>query len=203
PLQVQLRRLAPGNGVVWLRALQAAQLRQDTAEQPVLLQTLGQAQDFNLYWNTLVGAAPPYLAHHSGISLSRSLSQAIPLARTVIPPIQPINDACSDSEIRAPQTRAHCEGIAQALQRGDTELMHSVGLRMAQRMATPASRVSMALTERINTAVYRQRSVEAIMELQTYVDAFAEQLIHLMSTLPRESDVQNAILRWAVQPLIP
>src|SRR5690606_5242761 len=35
PLQVQLRRLAPGNGVVWLRALQAAQLRQDTAEQAV------------------------------------------------------------------------------------------------------------------------------------------------------------------------
>lgn len=203
PLQVQLRRLAPGNGIVWLRPLQAAQQRQDTAEQAVLRQALAQAQDFNLYWNGLIAAATPQLARHSGMSLSRSLSQANLLAGSLIPPVQPINDACSDIEIRDPQARAECEAIAQALQRSDTELMHTLGLRMAQRMATPASRVSMALTERINTAVYRQRAVEAILALQTDEEAFAEQLINLMSRLPRESDVQNAILRWAGQPLIP
>src|SRR5690606_2872456 len=171
--------------------------------QAVILQAMSQAQNFNLYWNPLVAAIAPHIARHSGMSLSQSLRQANILAANLIPQLQPVHDACSDMQIREPQTRAHCEAIAQALQRSDTELMHILGLRMAQRMATPASLVAMNLTERINTATYRQRAVDAILDLQTDQEALAEQLLKLMASLERESDLQNAILRWAGQPLTP
>lgn len=203
PSQTQLRRLAPGNGIVWLQPLLAAQRRQDAAEQAVILQALSQAQDFNLYWNTLVARTAPLMARQSGMPLNRSLGQANALVSNLIPHLQPVNDACDEVQIREPLVRAQCERIAQALQRSDTELMHTLGLRMAQRMAAPASLVSMELTERINTATYRQRAVESILVLQTDQEALAQQLLKLMASLPRESDVQNAILRWAGQPLTP
>lgn len=203
PLQARLRRLAPDNGIVWLQPLLTAQRRQDGAEQAVILQALSQAQDFNLYWNALVARVTPLMARESGMSLSRSLGQANTLAANLIPHLQPVNDACDDVQIRDPQIRAQCARIAQALQRSDTELMHTLGLRMAQRMAPPASQVMLQLTERINIATYRQRAVESILALQTDQEALAEQLLKLMGSLPRESDVQDAVLRWAGQPLSP
>ena len=63
PYETRLRKLDPGNGVVWLGALARSQARRDLQAEPQILQALGQSDRVDLYWNTLLwrlaSAVPP------------------------------------------------------------------------------------------------------------------------------------------------
>jgi uncharacterized membrane-anchored protein len=120
-----------------------------------------------------------------------------------VPAFKPLNTACGIERTQDPATHTRCERIAQAMQRSDTTLVEGIGIGLAQRMATPASRDALVLEERGSTLSYRSQAAGAVVRSQVERDKFSAQVIELMKKLPREQDVSVAILRWAGQPLLP
>lgn len=213
PVEARLRKLAPENGIVWLGPLERAQARHDKRVEEQILEAMGRAQSFDLYWTRLVWrlsearkarlieagkpTTPPQPLTTALDNTTEALSSA------VVPAFKPLSTACGQDRVQDPATRTRCDRIARAMQGSDTTLVEGLGLGMAQRLATPASPDSIVLDERVATLSYRNQAAGAVVREQVERDRFSGQLIELMKKLPREQDVAVAILRWAGQPLVP
>lgn len=213
PLETRLRKLAPENGIVWLGPLARAQGRHDRRAEDQILEAMSRAQRFDLYWTGLVwrittarsAQAPPAGTPNAAVQpLTNALNQTTEaLSTAVVPAFKPLNTACALDRTQDAATRTRCERIAQAMQRSDTTLVEGIGLGIAQRLATPASREAIVLEERAATLSYRAQAAGAVVRSQVERDKFSAQMIELMKKLPREQDVSVAILRWAGEPLLP
>jgi|GEM_PF-886698 hypothetical protein len=213
PIETRFRKLAPDNGVVWLGPLARAQSRNDKRVEDQILEAMSRAARFDLYWTSLVwqlsvarnahgpAAGTPNAPPHP---LTRAMDETTDaLSSAVVPAFKPLNTACGIERTQDPATHTRCERIAQAMQRSDTTLVEGIGIGLAQRMATPASRDALVLEERGSTLSYRSQAAGAVVRSQVERDKFSAQVIELMKKLPREQDVSVAILRWAGQPLLP
>lgn len=213
PLEARLRKLAPDNGVVWLGPLARAQARHDKRDEDQILEAMSRAQRFDLYWTGLVWrlstatsarTPPPSSPNTPAQPLTEALNQTTEaLSTAVVPAFKPLNTACALDRVQDPATRTRCERIAQAMQRSDTTLVEGIGIGIAQRLATPASREAIVLEERGSTLSYRSQAAGAVVRAQVEREKFSAQMIELMKKLPREQDVSVAILRWAGEPLLP
>jgi hypothetical protein len=213
PVEARLRKLAPDNGVVWLGPLARAQTRHDKRVEDQILEAMSRAQQFDLYWTSLVwrlatarnarapAAGSPGAAPHPLTSALDETTEA--LSKAVVPAFKPLNTSCALDRTQDPATRTRCERIAQAMQRSDTTLAEAIGLGIAQRLATPASPDALVLEERSAALSYRSQAAGAVVRSQVERDKFSGQMIELMKKLPREQDVSVAILRWAGEPLLP
>lgn len=213
PTEARLRKLAPDNGIVWLGPLARSQSRQDKRAEAQILEMMSRAQRFDLYWTGLVwrlSAARNEELPPAGTpgGPTQPLTDALDktteiLSSAVVPAFKPLNTACGQDRLQDPATRTRCAGIARAMQRSDTTLVEGLGLGIAQRLAPPASPEATVLEERSATLSYRTQAAGAVVRSQVERDKFSAELIELMKKLPREQDVQLAILRWAGQPLLP
>jgi hypothetical protein len=206
PLEARLRKLAPDNGIVWLGPLARAQGRHDKRVEDQVLEAMSRAQRFDLYWTASVWrlstarsarTPPPATPKTPAQPLTEALST------TVVPAFKPLNTACALERTQDPATRTRCERIAQAMQGSDTTLVEAIGIGIAQRLATPATREALVLEERGAALSYRSQAAGAVVRSQVEREKFSVQLIELMKKLPREQDVSVAILRWAGEPLLP
>lgn len=208
PLETRLRKLDPGNGIVWLGALERAQARRDTGAADQILEAMSRAERFDVYWTTLVSRVSPALRAEANASTQTPLTDALNdaanwVSTSAVPPLNPLGTACEQQRVREPATLTRCLRIAQALQRSDTTLIEGFGLGLGQRLATPGSAAAVALDERAATLSYQNQTAGSIVQGQVERDKFSAQMIELMKKLRREQDVSNAILRWAGQPTTP
>jgi hypothetical protein len=213
PIEAQLRKLDPDNGVVWLGPLARAQARRDARAEEQILDVMSKAGNFNIYWTTLVARLTPPV---SRTPAATSVAQAAPtpltnalnatigwLSSLVTPVFTPLSTACDEQHVREPATRVRCEVIAQTLQKSDTNLAEGLGVGIAQRLVVPGSGASMQLVDTVNTLRYQHQASGAVVTAQVEKEKFSEQMLKLMTQLKREQEVYKAILRWAGQPLTP
>jgi hypothetical protein len=208
PIEMQLRKLDPGSGSVWLGALARAQARRDARAEEQILEVMSKATHFNVYWTPLISQLTPALAGNYGAAkpgdtpLTNALNNVIGwLSRLDTPAFTPLSASCNDQRVREPATRVRCDSIAQALRKSDTTLAEGLGLGISQRLVSANSPASLKLIDQINTLRYQNRAAGAIVAAQLERDKFSEQMLKLMAQLKREQDVFKAIIRWAGQPL--
>ena len=210
PIEVQLRKLDPASGAVWLGPLGRAQARRDTAAETQILEVMSKATHFNVYWTTLIASLSPPLSRTPAAvmpqpqptPLTNAMNASIGwLSRLDTAAFTPISNACSEQRVRDPATRVRCDSIAQALRNSDTTLAEGMGLGISQRLSAQNSAASLKLQEQINTLRYQTRAAGGVVAAQLERDKFSEQMLKLNAQLKREQDVSRAILRWAGQPL--
>jgi hypothetical protein len=213
PIEAQLRKIDPNSGAVWLGPLARAQARKDARTEDQILGMMGKAAHFNVYWTTLVAKLTPPVSRSP---VAASAAQAAPtpltnalnatvtyLSRMTTRAFTPVSISCDAQQVREPGRRVRCDRIAQVLQKSDTTLAEGVGLGIAQRVALPNSAASMQIIEKINALSHQNQTSGTIVAAQVEKDKFSDQMLKLMSQLPREQDVSRAILRWAGRPLTP
>ncbi len=208
----RLRKLDPGNGVVWMGPLARAQARNETTEEAQILEALARETRFDVYWNALLSQA--------AVALSKQADQAAPkmlngpltnaindvsiwLSAVAMPSFAGVAHACSRENVRAAQTADRCRRIGQVLRLGDTYAAEAVGIGIAQRAVPDGSPATIALTEHAAVLSYQHETARSILGQQVEREKMSAELIELMRKLRREQDVSLAVLRWAGVPLTP
>jgi hypothetical protein len=210
PLETQLRKLDPGNGVTWLGALARAQAQRDSRAEEQILEAMGKSERFDLYWTTLVSRLGTALNAQTTNTaeeknpLTTALNDTTSwLSKLATPALKPLTVACEQQRLRDAAVVARCQRIAQAMQRSDTTLVEGLGLGIAQRLTRPGTNAAIVIEERVATLTYQSQAAGSIVQAQIERDKFSAQMIELMKKLRREQEVSNAILRWAGQPTTP
>lgn len=202
PYEARLRQLDPSNGVVWMRSLEQAQHRREPKVEAQILDALGQAQRFDVYWNSL-GARVAGVRIANGSRSDAALGETVTwLGSTIVPSLEPLTRACSRSRTARQPWAERCRRIARVLMNGDTYIAESVGTTLAQQV-TADNAEQIQLSERALTARYLWRNYAAITSSQVERDKFATELIELMRTLHREQDIHLAVARWSGRPVTP
>jgi hypothetical protein len=156
PLEARLRALDPANGITWLLVLGHATGAKDEAGVRAALDGLAQAQRVDLYWTTLVSHLTSAVTGHAGFDRMSAFVEVIGIdAAMAIPPLQPIEMACSRSALADGELRSQCRRIATALEHGDSILFESYGNRLAARVWPEGSAESIAIAARRRVLDYR------------------------------------------------
>lgn len=151
---VNLRRLAPGNALGWLPALQTAVQQQHAGAVSDALQHMAAAGHFSLYlgeWvrriHTALQALPPpgtpapIKGHDGG-----RLWQAVFASQRLLPAnLTALARACSVGNPAFPSRRSACHAIGGELARSDGYLTVSVGISLLRRTASTADAYRQAL----------------------------------------------------------
>lgn len=212
PLEAQLRKLDPGNGIAWLGALSRARAKADVPAETEILTAMSRSPRFDLYWNPLVSRLGLAISQSTSAEaknammdpLTSGLNEAVGwLSSVALPAFQPLREACSGAGISGPTLRTDCIRISDAMRRGDTYIVEGLGLGIAQRMAAPGSDAAAQIEQQITLSRYQRETATGVMEAQLEREKFSQQLVDLMKKLPREQDVFLAVLRWSGSSLTP
>ncbi len=208
----RLRKLDPGNGVVWMGPLADAQARGDDAAETQILEALSRESRFDVYWNTLLAQGALALSAQSREPAPKMLNG--PLANAIIevsgwltavamPSFTSIANACSHERTRVAAVAERCRNVSKVLQNGDTYAAEAVGLGIAQRAARADSPSIVALAEHAAVLSYQHDTAGEILGYQVEREKMSAERIELMKKLRREQDVSIAVLKWAGVPLTP
>ena len=202
PFEARLRKLDPGNAVVWMRPLSAAQRARDTAVEGQIIDAIGRSERFDLYWNRL--AANLTLTRSTGTAVSEAaLSETITwMSATIVPDFQVLTFSCARARTGEMAWADRCRRVARVLMNGDTYIAESVGLAIAKQVTADPIELS-NLDARARTSRYLWRTAAELIAAQVERDKFASEQIELMSKLRREQDMHLAIVRWSGRPVIP
>lgn len=210
--ETRLRKLDPGNAVVWMGPLARAQNKGDTAAEEQILEAMGREQRFDVYWNSLLWQGALALAAESPQPapkvLNGPLTNAINdvanwLTAVAMPPFTGLANACDRERTKDPKVAERCRNIGKVLQQGDTYAAEAVGIGISQRSVPPNSPAIVALSEHAAAVQYQHDGAREIMGEQVEREKLSAELIELMKKLRREQDVSLAVLRWAGVPLTP
>jgi hypothetical protein len=206
-----MRWVDADNGAVWIPTLAAAQKERDAMEVDRVLADMSQGVRFDLYWNRTVvllfdalrkaRAALP--AKYLPSDVDR-LSEAQVIAGTeVIPPLAPVLTACR--EPNAAERREACLRLSKVMQRGDTVIAQMAGLTLERRLSQPDSREARSVAEHRHLLEWRVATASQVDAplLPWLKEARARGRIAEMRALPREEDVDIAILRHHKMPIEP
>jgi hypothetical protein len=210
--EARLRKIDPGNGVVWTGPLSRAQEKQDFAAESHILEALSREARLDVYWNSLLwqGAValraqarqpPPKMLNGPLTNAINDVSNW--LSAVIVPSLAKLASACDRQQTRSPQIAERCRGIAKVLQQGDTFAAEAVGIGIAERSTPFDSPSTIALAEHAEVLTYQHDAARVIMGEQAEREKLSMELIELMKKLRREQDVSLAVLRWAGQPLVP
>jgi hypothetical protein len=202
PFEAQFRKLDPGNGVVWVRALAEAQTRRETAVEVQILDALGQSQRFDIYWNRLTSTVTSARIGNGAAANAALGETASWLGSTIVPSFQTITISCARARTGQQDWTNRCRKVAEVLMNSDTYIAESIGIGLAQQVTADPAEID-KLATRARTARYLWQASSEIINSQVERDKFALELLELMRKLRREQDVQMAVLRWAGRPLVP
>lgn len=208
----RLRKLDPGNGIVWMGPLARAQARNERTVELQILEALAREARFDVYWNSLLSQAAVALSKQADQPapkmLNGPLTNAISdvstwLTAVAMPSFSGLAHACNRDNVRDPQVAERCNRIGKVLQQSDTYAAEAVGIGIAQRSVPEGSPSIIALTEHAAVLSYQHETARTILGQQVEREKMSAQLIELMKKLRREQDVSLAVLRWAGVPLTP
>jgi hypothetical protein len=210
--ETRLRKLDPGNAVVWMGPLARAQRKGDTAAAEQILEAMGREERFDVYWNSLLWQGALALSAQAPQPapkvLNGPLTNAINdvanwLTAVAMPPFDGLSSACARERTNDPAVAERCRRVGKVLQEGDTYAADAVGTGIAQRSVSPNSPTIIALSEHAAVLEYQHDGAREIMGSQVEREKLSAELIELMKKLRREQDVSLAVLRWAGVPLRP
>jgi hypothetical protein len=181
-----MRWVDADNGAAWMATLAVAQKEKDTVEVDRILTDMAQGVRFDLYWNRTV------------------VSEAIAVAGAeIIPPFTPLLSACRDPS--GAERRENCLKLSKIMQRGDTVAAQLAGFSLERRLSPPESKETRAVADHRHVLEWRVSTAGQIEEplLPWLKNARARARIAEMRAMPREEDVDIAILREHKMPLEP
>jgi hypothetical protein len=196
PIEARLQQLDPGNAAAWSGELERGTALADPAQVQATLATMGNAEHFDIYWNTTIVHLTAAIAKAQSVDLSTALVDAIGVAAAeAVPAYQQIGNACTGAALDFPETLAACRRLSAVLRRGDTYLTEMVGLRIAQRVwpeggreyqdamaARRVARYRMDTYSRIDSAMDKdslaaQRYLDALAVHRTEQEVFVAQIV--------------------------
>ena len=206
-IAASLKALDSDNGLAWLTDLRAAQF-QSAEEVTKVIDTMGDKPRPTLYWNRLVVTMFDALTHRdraypaTAVSLhadDRYTHVTGVLAAVEVPALQALRVACSSDQFESTGRRAACEKLMLKLETADSVIAQnlSVVLREGWWSATSPEREVLRSKHRQQ----RYLMVESNRLREGQADHDAEARIEAMRRLPREEDVEVAMLRWFDEPV--
>jgi hypothetical protein len=206
-----MRWVDADNGAAWMATLAVAQKDKDTVEVDRILTDMAQGVRFDLYWNRTVvllfdalrKARSALPARYLPSDVAR-LGEAIAVAGAeIIPPFTPLLNACRDPA--GAERRENCLKLSKIMQRGDTVAAQLAGFSLERRLSPAESKETRAIADRRRVLEWRVSTAGQIEEpvLPWLKNAHARARIAEMRAMPREEDVDIAILREHKMPLEP
>jgi len=206
-----MRWVDADNGAAWLATLALAQREKNGVEVDRILGEMAQTTHFDFYWNRLVvllfdalkqvgSSLPPSYVPNDLARYNESTGVA---AAEIVPPLAPLQSACRDTQ--ALERREPCVKLARIMQRGDTVIAQLAGFGIEKHWVAPDGREARAIAERRRALEWRLASANRADEplLPWLKSAYARRRIAAMRTIPREEDVDIAILRKRRLPINP
>lgn len=206
-----MRWIDAENGAAWLPTLAAAQKDKDAVETDRILTDMARGVRFDVYWNRTVvllfdalkkaGGTLP--AKYLPSDLSR-LSEAMAIASAeIIPPFAPLQSACRDPADA--ERRDSCLKLSKIMQRGDTVIVQMAGFSMERRLSPPDGKEARTVAEHRRVLEYRVSAARQFDEpmLPWLKNPRARARVAQMRAIPREEDLDIAILRKRKMPLEP
>jgi hypothetical protein len=199
------------NGAAWIATLAAAQKEGDAVEVDRILADMAHGAYFDLYWNRTVVLLFDALKRAGGRLPARYLPsdvarllEAMEIASAeTIPSLTPLLSACR--EPAAAERRDLCLRVAKIMQRGDTVVAQLAGLSIERRLTPPDSKEGRSVAERRRVLEWRVSNANRfdLPVLPWLINSRARARVVQMRAMPREEDVDIAILRGHNIPLEP
>lgn len=199
------------NGAAWLPTLAAAQRARDFVEVDRILADMAQGVRFDVYFNRTVVLVFDALKKASGALPAKYLSsdlarlnEAIEVAAAeVVPPFTQLQNSCRDSA--GIERRESCRKLSKIMQRSDTVAAQLAGFGIERRLAPPDSKEARTIAEHRHLLEWRVSTASQfdVPVLPWLKNARARERVARMRALPREEDVDIAILRERKMPLEP
>jgi hypothetical protein len=206
-----MRWVDADNGAAWIPTLAGAQKERDAMEVDRILADMAQGARFDLYWNRTVvllfdalkkaGSGLP--AGYLPSDLARLL-EAMDLASSeTIPSLTPLLNACR--EAAGAERREMCLRVSKIMQRGDTVIAQMAGFSIEKRLSSPDSKEGRAVAEHRRILEWRVSKANQFgMPMLPWLrNSRARARVVQMRAMPREEDVDIAILRGRKLPLEP
>jgi hypothetical protein len=161
-----------------------------------------------LYWNRLVVMMFDALTHRerayppTAVSLhadDRYTHVTGVLAAVEVPALQSLRVACSSDQFESAGRRAACEKLMLSLETGDSVIAQNLGVVLRQGWVSASSPEREVLRSKHRQQRYLMVESNRLRESQADHDADAR--IEAMRHLPREEDVEVAMLRSFNEPL--
>jgi len=206
-----MRWVDADNSAAWMPTLAAAAKEKDPIEVARVLADMAQGARFDVYWNrTVVLLFDALKKVHSTLpsnyvpsDLAR-LSEAMLVAgATIVPSFAPLQNACRDS--LGTERQANCLKVSKIMQRGDTVIAQLAGFGLERRLVPPDSKEARVVAERRRVLEWRVSTANLFNEpiLPWLRNARARAQVARMRAIPREEDVEIAILREHRMPIEP
>ena len=199
------------NGAAWIATLAAAQREGDAVEVDRTLADMAHGAYFDLYWNRTVvllfdalkraGGRLP--AHYLPSDVARLLEAMEIASAETIPSLTPLLNACR--ETGGAERRELCLKVARIMQRGDTVVAQLAGFSIERRLTPPDSKEGRSVAEHRRVLEWRVSNANRfdLPVLPWLINSRARARIAQMRAMPREEDVDIAILRGHKIPLEP
>jgi len=199
------------NSAAWMPTLAAAGKDKDSMEVARVLADMAHGARFDVYWNRTVvllfdalkkvhGALP---ANYVPSDLAR-LSEAMLVAgAAIVPSFAPLQNACRDS--LGTERQGNCLKVSKIMQRGDTVSAQLAGFALERRLVPPDGKEARIVAERRRVLEWRVSTANLFNEpiLPWLRNSRARAQVARMRAIPREEDVDIAILREHRMPIEP
>jgi hypothetical protein len=198
-----LRWVAADNGAAWLPTLTVAQKDKDTVEVDRVLDSMAEGSRFELYgnrstvliWSALKRAKSQLPANYLKSEAAR-LNEAMGTANAIVlPSFSPLINACREAAPDAERRKA-CLTLSKTLQHADVVMAQLVGFAIEKRLNPGDARELRSIAE-------RRRALEWRVALADRANVTARSRLAKMRAMPREEDVDIAILRELKKSLDP
>jgi len=196
-----LRSIDPKNAVGWSGEVSRAAMR-ESKDLDTALRAMARAERFDLYWAENIARvtravesaqiAPPPEVKQCPTTLTTSVSAITSLS---LPPFASLVAGCRLPD--AAHRVAECRAIGAALRKGDTILVHAVGINLSRNVAAPGSSEERELNED------RRRLDWQREQLEKFGERFEIDWLRLQRDKRTESEMMQALLRESGVPLEP
>jgi hypothetical protein len=202
PIEAQLRRLDPGNASAWSGELERSTVLADPAQVQATLEAIGNAEHFDIYWNTTIVHLTRAISKAQTLDLPTALVDAIGVAAAeAIPAYQRIARACQGAALEQPDTLAACRRVSAVLRRGDTYITEMVGIAIARRVWPAGSAEYQAAVAARRVARYRMDTYSRIGSAIAKDSAAAQRYLDALAAHRTEQEVFVAeIVRAGLDP---
>ncbi len=190
PIERRLRELDPTNGAGWIGALTRANASKNDDARDAALAAIGRSDRVDIYWTTLIARLSRATEHTKTMSLLDAEVSVIGLlAAQAVPAYQATSNSCKGERLQQMEIVEVCQGVAKALERGDTYITELIGVAIAKRVWSEDAPEWKAATDARRSYEFRSKFLEALDVRDT---THAEAYLTLCEQNRREQDVLSA-----------
>jgi hypothetical protein len=210
--EAHLRSLAPANSASYLGSLNRAQAANDAAGVDAALRSMGDAEHFDVYFNSLValgsrelaGAAQSGGTKPNRQELANATMTVVGIAAaSLLPGFQAMSFACKGEALELSDRRELCRRAAQTLESGDTYIVEGLGLSMQQRLWPADSPQARSIKERQRVVQYRLEEYSRLPVSSANAAELPADFLDVLSANRREQDASLVYFRRAGVPVDP